>query len=49
LPFSPAWPEVSEQVEPALNRMFYAPVIDLDSLLEEIDTTSERALAPEEE
>ena len=34
LPFSPAWPEVSEQVAPALNRMFYAPVIDLDSLLE---------------
>ncbi len=49
MPFSPAWPELSEQVAPALNRMFYAPVIDLDSLLEEIDTTSERVLAPEEE
>jgi multiple sugar transport system substrate-binding protein len=48
-PFSPAWPELTEQVAPAFNRMFYSPVIDLDLLLEEIDTTSARVLAPEEE
>jgi multiple sugar transport system substrate-binding protein len=48
-PFAPAWPELAEQVQPALHRMFYAPVIDLDTLLEEIDTTSTRVLAPEEE
>lgn len=47
LPFVPSWPQLSEAVEPALNRMFYAPVIDLDSLLDEIDTTSSRVLAPE--
>ncbi|HSE09313.1 MAG TPA: extracellular solute-binding protein [Nocardioidaceae bacterium] len=48
-PFTPVWPELSESVESAFNRMFYAPVIDLDSLLEEIDTTSTRVLAPKEE
>ena len=49
LPFVPEWPQVSEAVKPALNRMFYAPVIDLDSLLDEIDTTSTQVLAPETE
>ncbi len=49
LPFVPTWPQLSEQVQPALNRMFYAPVIDLDTLLKEIDTTSTDVLAPEKE
>ena len=49
LPFVPTWPELSEQVEPSLNEMFYAPVIDLDTLLEGIDTRSAEVLAPEEE
>lgn len=47
LPFVPTWPELSEQVEPALARLFYAPVIDLDELLAEIDTSSQDVLAPE--
>lgn len=49
LPFVASWPELSEQVEPTLGRMFYAPVIDLDAMLEEIDTMSTEVLAPEEE
>ena len=48
MPFTPAWPLLVDEVAPALNRMFHAPVIDLDSLLTEIDTTSARVLAPEE-
>ena len=47
MPYDPAWPELDDQLEGPLNRMFYAPVIDLDALLEEIDTLSERTLAPE--
>lgn len=46
LPFVPAWPEMADEVQPALNRLFYAPVINLDALLGEIDTTSQRVLAP---
>lgn len=49
LPFVATWPELAEQVEPTLDRMFYAPVIDLDAMLEEIDTASTEVLAPEEE
>ncbi len=49
MPFTPAWPLLTEQVAPALDRLFYAPVIDLDALLTEIDTTSARVLAPDEE
>jgi multiple sugar transport system substrate-binding protein len=49
MPFAPEWSQLSGLLEGPLNRMFYAPVIDLESLLEEIDTVSERALAPEED
>ncbi len=49
MPSDPAWDQLSGQLEGPLNRMFYAPVIDLDSLLEEMDTASERVLAPEED
>jgi multiple sugar transport system substrate-binding protein len=49
LPFVPTWPELDERVQPAFSRMFYAPVIDLETLLEEIDTTSQEVLAPAEE
>lgn len=48
LPFTPAWPDLTVAVAPSLERMFYAPVIDLDTLLEDIDTLSEGVLAPEE-
>ena len=43
-PFVPEWPAVNARVEPMLNRLF-----DLDVLLEDIDTTSQAVLAPEEE
>jgi multiple sugar transport system substrate-binding protein len=49
MPLAPEWPELSEHVAPALQRMFYAPVIDLDSMLEEIDTLSTQVLAQEAE
>lgn len=47
LPFVPEWPALTERVGPDLHRMFYAPVIDLDALLTQIDTTSASVLAPE--
>ena len=47
-PFVPEWPELAEAVEPDLERLFYAPVIDLDTALEQIDLTSTRILTPEE-
>lgn len=49
MPFAPAWPQLDEQLEGPLTRMFYAPVIDLEELLEEMDTLSERTLAPEQD
>lgn len=49
LPFVPTWPELTARIEPMLTRLFYAPVIDLDALLTQIDTTSEEVLAPAEE
>lgn len=49
MPFDPAWPELDERLDGPLNRMFYAPVIDLDSLLEEIDKSSEQVLAREQD
>jgi multiple sugar transport system substrate-binding protein len=48
-PFVPEWPELTEAVEPDLERLFYAPVIDLDSALEQLDVTSTRVLTPQEE
>ena len=48
LPVHAAWPELTEQVAPDLDRMFYAPVIDLDTMLEDIDADSARVLAPAE-
>lgn len=49
MPFAAAWPQLSDEVEDPLHTMFYAPVIDLDALLEAIDTRSQEILAPEEE
>ncbi len=48
LPYHPAWPELAEKVAPDLDRLFYAPVIDLDTLLADIDAESVAVLAPEE-
>jgi multiple sugar transport system substrate-binding protein len=47
-PFVPQWPDVMRQTEPSLARMFYAPVIDLETLLADIDLVSQRLLAPQE-
>jgi multiple sugar transport system substrate-binding protein len=46
-PFVPEWPEVVQETRPYLERMFYAPVIDLESLLLQIDQASQSVLAPE--
>lgn len=48
LPFTPDWPELTDAVAPTLDRMFYAPVIDLEALLTSLDETSVDILAPEE-
>jgi hypothetical protein len=37
MPWAPGWPDVVSQTQPFLDRMFYAPVIDLDTLLPRID------------
>ena len=47
-PFVAEWPQVIRETRPLLDRMFYAPVIDLEALLTEIDARSQRILAPEE-
>lgn len=49
LPAIRGWSSVSNQVRPLFERMFYAPVIDLETLLEQVDTTSQQVLAPEAE
>lgn len=49
MPFVATWPELTARVEPMLTRLFYAPVIDLDALLMQIDTTSQEVLAPAED
>ena len=48
-PFVPQWPELTEEVRPLLERAFYAPVIDLDALLQQVDAVSVPILAPPEE
>ena len=45
LPFTTAWPDVVKQTQPLLDRMFDAPVIDLDTLLPRIDEISAQLLA----
>jgi multiple sugar transport system substrate-binding protein len=40
MPNPPAWPKVVSATQPLLNRLFYAPVLDLDTLLTRIDTVS---------
>jgi multiple sugar transport system substrate-binding protein len=48
IPFEAGWTELVQQVDPELDRMFFDPVIDLDTLLPQIDLESEAYLAPEE-
>jgi len=40
MPFSTGWPKVVAQTQPFLDRLFYAPVVDLDALLPRIDELS---------
>jgi multiple sugar transport system substrate-binding protein len=40
MPNPPAWPRVVSATQPLLNRLFYAPVLDLDTLLPRIDAVS---------
>jgi multiple sugar transport system substrate-binding protein len=47
-PYVAGWPELTEAVQPDLERMFYDPVIDLDEMLPRIDEESARILAPED-
>jgi multiple sugar transport system substrate-binding protein len=46
MPAAPGWPDVVSQTQPLLDRMFYSPVLDLDSLLPRIDEVSAGLLVP---
>jgi multiple sugar transport system substrate-binding protein len=45
LPYTTSWPDVVRQTQPFIDRMFNAPVIDLDTLLPRIDEVSQVLLA----
>ena len=45
MPSAPGWPDVVSQTQPFVDRLFYAPVLDLDTLLPRIDEVSARLLA----
>ena len=49
MPWAPGWPDVVSQTQPFLDRMFYAPVIDLDTLLPRIDEVAAAQLERPEE
>ena len=46
MPAAPGWLDVVSQTQPFLDRMFYAPVIDLDTLLPRVDEVSAVLLTP---
>lgn len=46
MPAAPGWPDVVSQTQPLLDRMFYSPVLDLDSLLPRVDEVSAGLLVP---
>jgi multiple sugar transport system substrate-binding protein len=45
VPSAPGWPDVVSQTQPFVDRLFYAPVLDLDTMLPRIDEISARLLA----
>ncbi len=45
-PFVAGWPVLEAQLQPLLDQLFYAPVVDLDRLLPRMTRRSERVLAP---
>jgi multiple sugar transport system substrate-binding protein len=49
MPRAPGWRDVVSQTQPFLDRMFYAPVIDLDTLLPRIDEVAAVQLERPEE
>ena len=49
LPFVPEWPQVAESVTPQVERLFYAPVIDVEALLRDIDRRSRKVFRPVEQ
>jgi multiple sugar transport system substrate-binding protein len=46
VPFVPGWAELVESMRPELERMFYEPVLDLETLLPRLDRESQRVLSP---
>ncbi|CAN5497451.1 hypothetical protein BH10ACT10_BH10ACT10_24950 [soil metagenome] len=46
MPSAQGWPDVVSQTQPLIDRMFYSPVIDLDSLLPRVDEVSTGLLVP---
>jgi len=46
MPNPPAWQRVVTATQPLLNRLFYAPVLDLDAQLARIDEVSAPLLVP---
>jgi multiple sugar transport system substrate-binding protein len=46
MPDPPSWPQVLAVTEPLVRRLFYAPVLDLDTLLPRIDERSVPLLSP---
>lgn len=48
-PFVPEWPRVVNETDPVIERLFYAPVIDLDAALISMDTRSQQVFVPEDE
>lgn len=46
MPGAQGWPDVVSQTQPFMDRMFYSPVLDLDSLLPRVDEVSSGLLVP---
>ena len=46
-PYVPGWPDVEQAVQSELEELFYAPVVDLDTLLPRIDEQSRELLDPQ--
>jgi multiple sugar transport system substrate-binding protein len=46
MPDPPTWPQVVDATQPLVKRLFYAPVLDLDTLLPRIDALSAPLLSP---
>ena len=45
-PFVTAWPRVEREMAPEIEKMFYDPLLNLDTLLPRLDARSQRIMAP---